>query len=125
MSECNGKEILEELWYHLRVQELMKPIIDAGKVNCIPVAMPFINSLFMPYAMGDRPDVLPDGATNFAFLGQFAEVPDDCVFTVEYSVRSAQMAVYNLFETNKRVLPIYDSIHKPDVLIKAINAIRR
>ena len=125
MSECNGKEILEELWYHLRVQELMKPIIDAGKVNCIPVAMPFINSLFMPYAMGDRPDVLPDGATNFAFLGQFSEVPDDCVFTVEYSVRSAQMAVYNLFETNKRVLPIYDSIHKPDVLIKAINAIRR
>ena len=103
----------------------MKPIIDAGKVNCIPVAMPFINSLFMPYAMGDRPDVLPGGATNFAFLGQFSEVPDDCVFTVEYSVRSAQMAVYNLFETNKRVLPIYDSIHKPDVLIKAINAIRR
>ncbi len=125
MSECNGEEILEELWYHLRVQELMKPVVDAGKVNCIPVAMPFIDSLFMPCARGDRPDVLPEGATNFAFLGQFAEVPKDCVFTVEYSVRCAQTAVYGLFETGKEVLPVYDSIHKPDVLITALKAINR
>ncbi len=125
MSDCNGAEILEELWYQLRVQDLMKPVVDAGKVNCIPVAMPFIDSLFMPCAKGDRPDVLPKGATNFAFLGQFAEVPRDCVFTVEYSVRCAQTAVYGLFETGKEVLPVYDSIHHPDVLIKAIKAINR
>ena len=125
MSECNGEEMLEELWYHLKVQELMKPIVDAGKVNCIPVAMPFVDSLFMPRTFGDRPDVLPDGATNFAFLGQFAEVPKDCVFTVEYSVRTAQMAVYGLFETGKEVIPVYDSIHNPMVLIKAAKAISR
>jgi len=35
------------------------------------------------------------GSTNLAFLGQFAELPDDVVFTVEYSVRSAQIAVYS------------------------------
>ena len=103
----------------------MKPVVDAGKVNCIPVAMPFIDSLFMPCAKGDRPDVLPKGATNFAFLGQFAEVPDDCVFTVEYSVRCAQTAVYGLFETDKHVLPVYDSVHNPKVLIKAMKAISR
>lgn len=125
MSECSGKEILEELWYHLKVQELMKPIVDAGKVNCIPVAMPFIDSLFMPYEQGDRPDVLPEGAANFAFLGQFAEVPKDCVFTVEYSVRCAQTAVYGLFETEKKVLPVYDSIYRPDVLIKAVKTISK
>ncbi len=125
MSECNGEELLEELWYHLKVQDLMKPVVDAGKVNCIPVAMPFIDSLFMPRAVGDRPDVLVEGATNFAFLGQFAEAPKDCVFTVEYSVRCAQMAVYGLFETDKEVLPVYDSIHKPDVLIRAMKAIAR
>ena len=125
MSECNGKEILEELWYHLKIQDLMKPIVDSGKVNCIPVSMPFIDSLFMPYAKGDRPDVLPKGATNIAFLGQFAEVPKDCVFTVEYSVRCAQTAVYGLFECGKDVLPVYDSIHKPEVLIKAMKAIGR
>lgn len=125
MSECNGEEILEELWYQLRIQDLMKPVVDSGKVNCIPVSMPFIDSLFMPCAKGDRPDVLPKGATNFAFLGQFAEVPKDCVFTVEYSVRCAQTAVYGLFETKKEVLPVYDSIHNPEVLIHAIKAINR
>lgn len=125
MSECNGREILEELWGHLRVQDLMKPVVNSGKVNCIPVAMPFIDSLFMPCAKGDRPNVLPEGATNFAFLGQFAEVPKDCVFTVEYSVRCAQTAVYGLFKTGKRVLPVYNSIHKPGVLIKAMKAILR
>ncbi|MDP1520434.1 oleate hydratase [Porticoccus litoralis] len=125
MSECNGEEILEELWHQLKVQDLMKPIVAAGKVNCIPVAMPFIDSLFMPRAQGDRPEVLPEGATNFAFLGQFAEVPKDCVFTVEYSVRCAQTAVYGLFETGKEVLPVYDSIHKPSVLINAMKALSR
>jgi oleate hydratase len=125
MSECNGEEILEELWYQLKIQDLMKPVVDAGKVNCIPVSMPFIDSLFMPCAKGDRPDVLPEGATNFAFLGQFAEVPNDCVFTVEYSVRCAQTAVYGLFECGKDVIPVYDSIHKPKVLIKAMKAISR
>lgn len=125
MSECNGEEIMEELWYQLKIQDLMKPVVDSGKVNCIPVAMPFIDSLFMPCAKGDRPDVLPKGATNFAFLGQFAEVPKDCVFTVEYSVRCAQTAVYGLFETGKSVLPVYDSIHNPKVLIKAMQALSR
>ncbi|MEZ0123805.1 MAG: oleate hydratase [Candidatus Reddybacter sp.] len=41
-----------------------------------------------------------------AFLGQFAEVPKACVFTVEYSLSSAQTAVYGLFETGKEVLSI-------------------
>ena len=125
MAECTGAEILEELWFHLKVQEMMKPITDAGKVNCIPTAMPFIDSLFMPRKMGDRPKVLPKGATNFAFLGQFAEVPKDVVFTVEYSVRTAQTAVYGLFKTDKKVLPVYESIHSPEALIKAAKAISR
>ena len=125
MSDCNGEEMLEELWYHLKVQDLMKPVVEAGKVNCIPVAMPFVDSLFMPRAKGDRPDVMPEGATNFAFLGQFAEVADDCVFTVEYSVRTAQMAVYGLFDTGREVMPVYDSAHNPLVLIEAMKSISR
>jgi oleate hydratase len=39
--------------------------------------MPYVDSLFMPRELGDRPDVIPAGATNFAFLGQFAEAPKD------------------------------------------------
>jgi oleate hydratase len=122
MSECNGKEIMEELFYHLRIQELMQPIIKKEKINCIPVAMPFIDSLFMPRKLGDRPEVIPKGAKNFAFLGQFTEVEDDCVFTVEYSVRTAQMAVYGLFDTSKEVLSVYPSIHNPMHLISAMKS---
>ncbi len=126
MSECTGEEILQELWLHLKIEDLMNPVVAAGKVvNCIPVAMPFIDSLFMPRSPGDRPDVIPPGSTNFAFLGQFAEAPKDCVFTVEYSVRTAQMAVYGLFDTGKQVTPVYDSIHNPEVLIRAAKAISR
>jgi oleate hydratase len=125
MAECTGKEILEELWYHLKIQDIMKPVTDAGNVNCIPVAMPFVDSLFMTRILGDRPEVIPHGATNFAFLGQFAEVPTDCVFTVEYSVRTAQMAVYGLFETDKDVMPVYDSIHNPKFLIRAAQAFNK
>lgn len=125
MAECTGAEMLEELYYHLKIQNLMKPVTEAGKVNCIPVAMPFVDSLFMPRTIGDRPDVIPEGATNFAFLGQFAEAPKDCVFTVEYSVRTAQMAVYSLFDTDKEVHPVYDSAHNPRYLVAALKAISR
>jgi len=125
MSVCNGEEILQELWYHLKIQELMQPVVASGKVNCIPVSMPFIDSVFMPRTLGDRPEVLPEGACNFAFIGQFVELPKDCVFTVEYSVRSAQTAVYGLFKTSKKVLPVYDAAHGPITIIKAIRAMNR
>jgi hypothetical protein len=45
---------------------------------------------------GDRPDVIPKGARNFAFLGQFAETGRDCIFTTEYSVRTGTEATYAL-----------------------------
>ena len=125
MSECSGEEILQELFYHLKITEKMQLIMDAGKANCIPVMMPFVDSLFMPRELGDRPEVIPKGSTNFAFLGQFAEVPNDCVFTVEYSVRCAQTAVYSFFETDKKVLPIYQGHHDPEVLINATKALNR
>ena len=125
MSECSGAEMLEELYYHLKIQDIMKPVTNAGKVNCIPVAMPYVDSLFMPRVIGDRPAVVVKDAKNFAFLGQFAEAPKDCVFTVEYSVRTAQMAVYTLFDTDKKVHPMYDSAHNPKYLIGAIKAISR
>ncbi len=125
MSACNGEEILQELWYHLKIQALMQPVVASGKVNCIPVAMPFIDSAFMPRTPGDRPAVLPEAASNFAFIGQFVELPKDCVFTLEYSVRSAQTAVYGLFKTAKKVLPVYEAIRRPVTLFKALRAINR
>lgn len=125
MQDCSGEEILTELFSHLKMTDKMKPAIEAGKINCRPTMMPFIDSAFMPRSPGDRPDVVPTGATNFAFLGQFAEVPDDCVFTVEYSVRTAQTAVYTHFDTGKKVLPVYVGGRKLRSLVNAVIAMNR
>ncbi len=65
MAECTGKETQEELGYHPKVQHVMKSVMEAGKVNFIPVAMPYIDSLFMPRAAGDRPDVPPKVAATW------------------------------------------------------------
>nr|WP_283811429.1 oleate hydratase [Bradyrhizobium sp. AC87j1] len=52
--------------------------------------MPYVTSLFIPRQVGDRPDVVPKDAVNFAFIGQFAESGErDCIFTTEYLVRMA------------------------------------
>lgn len=108
MSDCTGHELLRELLYHLNVEgDLMEEIIDSAIVK--PVMMPYVTSQFMPRVKGDRPEVIPAGCKNLAFLGQFAEVEDDCVFTVEYSVRSAMMGVYGLLDLEKEVPEIYGS----------------
>jgi oleate hydratase len=123
MSQCSGEEILQELFSHLGIVELMRPLKD--KVNCIPCMMPYIDSQFMPRVKGDRPLVIPDGAKNFAFLGQFVEVPHDCVFTVEYSVRTAQTAVFKLLDVEREVSPLYRGDHDIHVLINALQAVIR
>jgi oleate hydratase len=74
----------------------------------------------MPRRKGDRPPVVPNGSTNIAFIGQFCEIPDDAVFTVEYSVRSAQIAVYSLFHLDKKVAPIYRGYRDPHVLLDSL-----
>lgn len=103
MLDCSGSEILTELLSHMRAPDL-PGIVNIS--NCIPTLMPYITSQFMPREPGDRPDVVPDCAGNFAFLGQFCEIPDDVVFTVEYSVRSAAMAVRGLVNPERIVPPV-------------------
>ena len=99
MSECSGAEILRELCGHLNFD----PVVFE-KATCIPCRMPYITSMFMPRAKSDRPLPVPPNSRNLAFVSQFVEIPDDVVFTVEYSVRAAQMAVYELLNI-KRPIP--------------------
>ena len=73
--------------------------------------MPYITAFFMPRRAGDRPDVIPDGCANFAFLGQFAETPRDTVFTTEYSVRTAMEAVYGLLGIDRGVPEVWGSVY--------------
>ena len=96
MKDCTGREITEEWLYHLGVPVEEIPQLADESAVCVPTMMPYITAFFMPRAKGDRPDVIPDGCVNFAFLGQFADTPRDTVFTTEYSVRTAMEAVYGL-----------------------------
>jgi oleate hydratase len=91
MSDCTGKDILQELCGHLNFD-----LDTIALATCIPCRMPYITSMFMPRASSDRPLPVPKNSKNLAFVSQFVEIPEDVVFTVEYSVRVAQMAVYEL-----------------------------
>ena len=64
--------------------------------------------------------MLPEGARNFAFLGQWVEMPEDVVYTVEYSVHCAMHAVYALFGVEKAIPPIYHGLADPKVGIKVL-----
>ncbi|MDR3415921.1 MAG: oleate hydratase [Nevskia sp.] len=118
MSDCSGAEILTELLHHLRFDAHLAAILQAA--NCIPCMMPYITSQFMPRAPGDRPPVVPAGTRHLAFIGQFCEMPDDVVFTVEYSVRSAQTAVYSLLGLERPLPPIYRGQHDLRMMVDAV-----
>ncbi len=111
MKECTGKEITAEWLYHLGI-----PVEDIDRLageacNCTPTMMPYITAFFMPRRAGDRPDVIPDGSVNAAFLGQFAETPRDTIFTTEYSVRTAMEAVYGLCGVDRGVPEVWGSVY--------------
>ena len=118
MADCTGAEILTELFSHLEFDEVMDHLL--AKSNCIPCMLPYITSQFLTRSPGDRPQVIPEISENLAFIGQFAEVADDVVFTVEYSVRTAQTAVYGLLELDKQPTPMYKGDHHIDVLFDAM-----
>jgi oleate hydratase len=101
MAECNGEEILREICGHLRFD-----LDTVASANCIPCRMPYITSMFMPRLHSDRPLPIPRSSKNLAFISQFVEIPDDVVFTVEYSVRAAQMAVYEFLGIDRQIPPI-------------------
>ena len=124
MMDCTGKEILEEVLGHLHFDAAAKEKILDSSI-CIPCMMPYITSQFLVRKPGDRPDVVPNGSTNLAFIGQFAELPDDVVFTVEYSVRSAQVAVYSLLKLDKKPSPFYKGEYDPGLLWDALKTLHR
>ena len=111
MKECTGEEITEEWLYHLGIPTDQIEDLAKNHVNCVPTMMPYITAFFMPRRKGDRPDVIPDGCVNFAFLGQFAETPRDTIFTTEYSVRTAMEAVYGLLGVDRGVPEVWGSVY--------------
>ncbi|MGJ4997325.1 oleate hydratase [Bradyrhizobium sp. HKCCYLS3077] len=115
MADCSGAEILKELCGHLNFE---LSVFD--NASCVPCRLPYITSMFMPRSKSDRPLPVPANSKNLAFVSQFVEIPDDVVFTVEYSVRAAQMAVYQLLDINRAIPPITRHDKSFRVLIETV-----
>jgi oleate hydratase len=121
MTECTGAEILEEVIRHLGFDRELDAIIASA--NCIPSLLPYAGSILRLRLKGDRPEVVPAGSKNIAFLGQFVEVPDEVIFTTEYSVRAARIAVAKLLRTDHMPPPVYQGHFDPKVLLAATRAL--
>ena len=124
MRECTGKEICMEWLYHMGVPESEIPGLAEKSANTIPCMMPYITAFFMPRAKGDRPLVVPKGAVNFAFLGQFAETARDTIFTTEYSIRTGMEAVYTLLNIDRGVPEVWGSVYDVRDLLNSTVSLR-
>ena len=124
MRECTGKEICMEWLYHLGVPVAEIADLAERSAKTVPVMMPYITAFFMPREKGDRPNVVPDGAVNFAFLGQFAETARDTIFTTEYSIRTGMEAVYSLLDIDRGVPEVWGSTYDVRDLVNASVALR-
>ena len=124
MRECTGKEICMEWLYHLGVPEDQIEDLAEHSANTVPCMMPYITAFFMPRAAGDRPDVVPEGSVNFAFLGQFAETKRDTIFTTEYSMRTGMEAVYTLLNIDRGVPEVWGSTYDVRDLLNATVQLR-
>ncbi|UQX09448.1 oleate hydratase [Candidatus Mycobacterium methanotrophicum] len=111
MQDCTGEEITQEWLYHLGVPDDEIADLAANGATTAPVMMPYVTAFFMPRGSDDRPDVVPEGAVNFAFIGQFAETTRDCIFTTEYSVRTGMEAAYRLLGVERGVPEVFDSTY--------------
>ena len=124
MRDCTGKEICMEWLYHLGVPENQIEELAENSANTIPVMMPYIDAFFMPRNGTDRPKVVPNQAVNFAFLGQFAETERDTIFTTEYSIRTAMVAVYTLLNIDRGIPEVWGSTYDIRDLLNATVKLR-
>ena len=122
MAECNGEEILTEICNHFGFVKELPHILETS--TCVPAMMPYVMSHFLPRKRSDRPQVVPEGSTNLAFMGQFTE-SEECVMLVESSIRCAKIAVNTLLHVDKKVPPVYTRVHDPIALFRALATVSK
>ena len=119
MRNCTGEEICQEWLYHIGVPKEKIPELAKNACNTTTCFMPYINAFFQPRKESDRPRVVPNGAVNFAFIGQFAETPRDTIFTTEYSMRTGMESVYTLLDIDRGVPEVWGSKYDVRELLRA------
>ena len=112
---------MTEVLGHLRIEAEASAILADCHLHSLHDAL---HHQPVPSSRPRRPAAgFPKGSRNLAFMGQFCEMPDDVVFTVEYSVRSAQTAVYALLGSKRRPPAVYKGEFDPRVIYKAFRAL--
>ncbi|KAJ5980014.1 hypothetical protein N7481_007312, partial [Penicillium waksmanii] len=92
MLECSGEEIMTEILHHLQFP--LEPILrDSITIPCV---VPRMAAPLLPREHCDRPQVIPEGMTNLALIGQFVDIPNEIAGTMDYYVKGAQIAVNHL-----------------------------
>ncbi len=119
MRDCTGEEICQEWLYHIGMDENKIKDYSENACNTTTCFMPYINAFFQPRKNVDRPKVVPEGAVNFAFIGQFAETPRDTIFTTEYSMRTGMESVYTLLNVYRGVPEVWGSQYDIRELLRA------
>ena len=119
-GDCTGEEVCREWLYHIGVPTDKIDDWAKNRCNTTTCLMPYINAFFQPRKEEDRPLVVPKGAVNFAFVGQFAETPRDTIFTTEYSIRTGMEAVYTLLNVDRGVPEVWGSKYDVRELLRAI-----
>ena len=119
MRDCTGEEICQEWLYHIGMDESKIKDYSEKACNTTTCFMPYINAFFQPRKNVDRPKVVPEGAVNFSFIGQFAETPRDTIFTTEYSMRTGMESVYTLLNVDRGVPEVWGSQYDIRELLRA------
>ena len=121
MWECTGEEIGKEWLYHIGIPTDKIDELAANALNVVPVQMPRVDTYFICRKAGDRPNVVPDYVTNFAFLGEHVECGGsrECTFTTEMAIRTGMEAVYALCHVDRAVPEVYGSVYDVRWLLKA------
>ena len=121
MDECTGAEILEEVVRQLRFDRQMDAIMASS--ICVPCNLPYVNNIWLPRRQGDRPSVVPEGATNLGLIGQYVEVHQEIAFTIEYSTRTAWNAIHTLLGRGPEPPPVYQAEYDPKALLGALEVL--
>ncbi len=121
MTECTGAEILEEVVRALKFDGQLAAIMASS--ICIPCNLPYVNNIWLPRRQGDRPSVVPQGATNLGLIGQYVEVPQEIAFTIEYSARTAWEAIHTLLKRGPAPPPVYQAEYDPKALLDALTVL--
>ena len=122
MTECTGNEIVQEWLYHLgistrHIEELSRHI------HCVPCRMPYVTSSFIVHDQSDKPLVIPKGAKNFAFLGNFALTSREISLTCEYQVRTAMEAVYTLLHLDRGIPEVFASEYDTRSFLSCVSSL--